>query len=161
MRRRMLRAPGSALACKASRTAAASGLNLTSAARTDMHPPRRDRTPGGYRLRPSRMILRSWGDASGTQMMPLFPSATLPIRSRKVKAALRLWRFIECPHLAMVDKSQFRLTGPSADCRAFVTYSMVSSLGFAPGLAIMALGVGTGGIWMHVVHVILYPPSGR
>src|SRR5881628_665812 len=99
------------------------------------------------------MISRSCGDASGTQIRPLLPSATFPMAPRNDRAALRLCRVVECPHFARIARSRLRLTGPSADSRAFCRYSIDSRVGFAPGFANIGLGAFTRPISRYVVHV--------
>jgi hypothetical protein len=68
-------------------------------------------------------------------MTPLLPNTTVPSASRKARAALRLWRVVECPHPAKVANSWLRLTGLGPFRSAERMYSIVSRVGLAPELA--------------------------
>lgn len=93
-----------------------------------------------YRRSPFRIASRSCGEASGTQTSPLLPSATIPSSPRKASAAFRLGRVVEWPQRARVARTRLRLIGPSDCCKTPRTYSIVSRVGFAPGLAYLSRG---------------------
>ena len=97
--------------------------------------------------------------ASGTQMSPLLPPATIPSSAKKAIAALRLWRVVECPQAESVRSTRFRLTGPSAERSAARTYSIVSSVGLAPRFANLGVGdrgtVAMAGMYEYIHY--MYP----
>ncbi len=117
-----------------------------------------------YSRGPLRMASRSCGEASGTQISPLLPSATIPWWPRKASAALRLGRVVEWPHLARVARIRLRLIAPSEPRSAPRTYSMVSRVGFAPRFEYLREGALDAcamqpSICIHTVYVSLYPTA--
>jgi hypothetical protein len=88
-----------------------------------------------YSRSPLRRMARIFGEAIGTHMAPLLPSATLPSSCKKLRAALRLRRVVRCPQRVSIANSWFRLSGPGASRSANRMYSMVARVGFAPGRA--------------------------
>src|SRR3989475_2369671 len=115
-----------------------------------------------YSLGSLRIASRSSGEASGTQIRPLLPSAIMPWSPRKFTAAFKLCLVVEWPQCPRVTRSRLRLTGPLAFCSAARTYSIVARVGFAPGLAYLGRGAFAtcammATISIHIVYVSFHP----
>jgi hypothetical protein len=115
------------------------------------------------------MTSASGGEASGTQIKPLLPSAIVPSAARKSRTALRLCRAIEWDHAASERRMSFRLSGSSAFRRIARMYSIDSRVGFAPGRANSNLGarrssdMGYTYTWSHICvpPLLLLRPADR
>src|ERR1051325_6218100 len=92
----------------------------------------------------SRMLPCAWA----THCRPFEPSTTAPSSARKPRAAFKLGRLVPCPHDDRWRSSSLRLIGPRTVRKTARMYSMVSSVGLAPGRANAGLGgassIGTG-----------------